>query len=98
MTSPKDHLKLPPRPPSYVCRETGAAELEVSPDTWDRFEADGRLPARAPGFPESTPRWRWADVDAKLSGKTETALDPYMTGASNMKNGPQAHARRKNAA
>ncbi len=98
MTTPKDQLKLAPRPPSYVCRETGAAELEISPDTWDRYEAEGRLPAPAPGFPESTKRWRWADVDAKLSGKTEATSDPYMIGASNIKNGPQTHARRKNAA
>ncbi len=31
------------RPPSYVCRDTGAAELEISPDTWDALVKEGRL-------------------------------------------------------
>ena len=98
MTRRKDDIALKPRPPSFVSRETGAAELEISPATWDEYEAAGRLPARAPGFPESTPRWRWADVDAKLAGKTAAASDPFMAGAANLKHGPQTHARRKDAA
>ena len=88
--------KLAPRgerPPAFVSRETGAAELGVSPETWNRWVQNGTLPPKAPGFPENSPRWRWADVDRKLSGKSneETAsekpkpsVDPYITGLANI--------------
>lgn len=69
MTARKSDLRLPSRTPSYVTRETGSAECEVSPETWDRWEREGRLPQRCTGFPDNMPRWRWADVDAKLSGR-----------------------------
>jgi hypothetical protein len=81
------------RPPAYVSREGGAAELGVSPETWDRWVQNGTLPAKAPGFPENSPRWRWADVDSKLSGKNngETApetpkpsADSYIAGLANI--------------
>ena len=73
MTRPKEMLRLPSRTPAYVSREVGAAELGVSPETWDRWVDDGRLPPRAPGFPDSAPRWRWADVDDRLSGRRDVA-------------------------
>jgi hypothetical protein len=53
MTTRKENLRLPPRTPAYVDRETGAAEFCVSPETWDRWEKEGRLPSPAPGFPPS---------------------------------------------
>jgi hypothetical protein len=64
----KGDLRLPSRTPAYVSREVGAAEIGVSPATWDNWVRDGRLPPAAPGFPDGTPRWRWADVDRRLSG------------------------------
>lgn len=68
MTARKaDNLLRGDRTPAYVGRETGAAELQISPDSWDAWVKEGRLPAPSPGFPASTPRWRWADVDFKLS-------------------------------
>lgn len=77
------------RPPSYVDRETGAAELRISPETWDKWVAAGTLPAASPNFPQSSPRWRWADVDNKLSGKTDTpeGLDPFLTAVRNGNHG-----------
>lgn len=63
------------RTPAYVDRETGAAELRVSPGTWDDWVKEGRLPKPAPGFPASTPRWRWEDVDRRLSGRAEAPSD-----------------------
>jgi hypothetical protein len=81
------------RPAAYVSREGGAAELGISPETWDRWVEAGTLPAKSPGFPEKSPRWRWADVDRKLSGEAteETApdlskptLDPYIVGLGNI--------------
>ena len=51
MTTRKENLRLPPRTPAYVDRETGAAEFCVSPETWDRWDREGRLPPRRPAFP-----------------------------------------------
>ena len=63
------------RPPSYVSRETGAAELDISTDTWDAMVKVGQIPMPVPaGISGTTPRWRWADVDAALSGRSETAM------------------------
>jgi len=94
MTVPKrDLAPRGERPPAYVSREVGAAELGVSPETWDRWVQNGTLPPRAPGFPENSPRWRWADVDRKLSGrvnggtapeKPKPSADPYLAGLANI--------------
>jgi hypothetical protein len=88
MTARKSELMLPVRTPAYVSREVGAAELMVSPETWDRWVGDGILPQPAPGFPASTPRWNWADVDRKLKGEPEAlVVDPFIAGAGHMKDG-----------
>lgn len=68
-----DNLLRGDRTPAYVGRETGAAELQISPDTWDQWVKEGRLPKPCDAFPIGTPRWRWADVDRRLSGGTEVA-------------------------
>ena len=78
MTKRKDEIGLSARVRAYVSRESGAAELEISPDTWDAWVREGRLPPPAPGFPASTPRWRWEDVDLCLSGKLPGGEDPAM--------------------
>src|SRR6266851_6123336 len=58
------------RTPAYVSRETGAAELQISADTWDQWVKEGRLPPACDTFPSGTPRWRGEDVDSKLPGRT----------------------------
>jgi hypothetical protein len=73
-----DNLLRGDRTPAYVDRETGAAELRISPDTWDQWVKEGRLPPSCPTFPESTPRWRWEDVDRKLSGKVASDTTDMM--------------------
>jgi hypothetical protein len=76
MTARKsENLLRGDRTPAYVSRETGAAELQVSPDTWDQWVKEGRLPPPCDTFPNGTPRWRWEDVDRKLSGRVEAAPD-----------------------
>src|SRR5882724_12051308 len=75
MTARKDDIKLS-RTPQYVSRETGAAELEISPETWDRWVKSGRLPPPAPGSSPDAPRWRWEDVDNRMSGKPVAGTDP----------------------
>jgi hypothetical protein len=80
-TRKKENLLHGDRTPAYVSRETGAAELQVSPATWDQWVKDGKLPPPCDGFPASTPRWRWEDVDRKLSGRVEASShDAYLRG------------------
>lgn len=81
MTARKDALRLPARTPAYVDREIGAAELRISPETWDNWVDRGILPPPAPGFPSSTPRWRWADVDRKLAGQSVSDADQFVAAA-----------------
>lgn len=71
------------RTPAYVSRETGAAELQISPDTWDNWVKDGTLPPPCDAFPAGTARWRWEDVDRKLAGRALAGLDAALRGAAN---------------
>lgn len=87
MTARKaENLLRGDRTPAYVSRETGAAELQISPDTWDSWVKSGRLPPACDTFPEGTPRWRWEDVDRRLSGRKVEAeaevdeTDAFMRG------------------
>jgi hypothetical protein len=78
-----DNLLRGDRTPAYVNRETGAAELLISPDTWDQWVRDGHLPRPCDSFPAGTPRWRWEDVDRKLSGQKAANTDAALLGAAN---------------
>jgi predicted DNA-binding transcriptional regulator AlpA len=75
------------RPPAYVSREQGAAELCLSADTWDAMVRNGQIPQPVKtGISGTTPRWRWADVDAALSGRAETSMmapEPFFREPSN---------------
>lgn len=89
MTKAKDRLPLPIRTPAYVSREVGAAELCISPETWDQWVRVGDLPP--PVHIGGLPRWRWQDVDARLSGggaPGAAQADPYMPRA---RNGQRSH-------
>lgn len=91
MTRRKSDLQLPSRTPAYVSREVGAAELGISPETWDRWVQEEILPPYCRGFPASTPRWKWSDVELWLQGTRHLepdVADPFMVGAHRMKNGP----------
>jgi hypothetical protein len=86
MTTRKDKIKIKlNRTPAYVSRETGAAELEISPDTWDGMVDQGLLPKPVQvGIAGTTPRWCWADVVRQLSGKDETEeSEPFFRGSDN---------------
>jgi hypothetical protein len=97
MSTRKADLRLPPRTPAYVDRETGAAELRISPQTWDTWVVEGILPPAAAGFPASTPRWRWADVDRKLAGQPGNDVDMFVARAGAL-NGAATKGRRRVAA
>ena len=88
MTVRKASLPLPPRTPAYVSREVGAAELCVSPETWDRMVAAGELPKADKRFLGTMPRWEWAAVQGHLRDDDERATmqaDVYVRGAENAK-------------
>ena len=78
-----DNLLRGDRTPTYVDREMGAAELRVSPDTWDKWVKEGRLPPPCDTFPAGTPRWRWEDVDRKLCGEKAVDTSAAILGAAN---------------
>jgi hypothetical protein len=61
------------RPPTFVDRETGAAELCVSAETWDAMVLTGELPPATVHLRTRLPRWRWIDVEAWLSGDRRPA-------------------------
>ena len=44
MTARKSDIALPPRLTAYVTREEGAAELRISPSTWDEMVECGATP------------------------------------------------------
>ena len=76
-----DNLLRGDRTPAYVDRETGAGELLISPDTWDQWVKEGRLPPPCDTFPAGTPRWRWEDIDRKLSRREVSTDDAFLQGA-----------------
>lgn len=107
MSMRKSDLRLPMRTPAYVSREVGAAEICVSPGTWDDWVEKGILPKPVSGPPGSTPRWRWSDVDARLAGRPaagepdamDGAADPFVTAARRLRHaGKKARGQRPAAA
>jgi hypothetical protein len=88
MTARKALLHLPARTPTYVSREVGAAELCISPETWDRMVAAGELPQADTRLRGTMPRWEWAAVQAYLKGDRDAEripADVYVLGAANAK-------------
>ena len=86
MSPRKTDLHLPARTPTYVSREVGAAELCISPDTWDRMVDRKELPP--PTIVSGMPRWKWDTVEAWLSGKRDYATvpdNPYLAALTNGK-------------
>jgi hypothetical protein len=63
MTARKADIVLSPRLTAYVTREEGAAELRISPSTWDELVETGQIPKPVRlGRLGTILRWRWADV------------------------------------
>ena len=95
MTRRKSDIALPPRLTAYVTREEGAAELQVSPSTWDEMVDCGQLPKPIRmGRMETILRWRWEDVDKKLRPDDADTPEPYFRGVAN----GTAKDRKRNAA
>jgi predicted DNA-binding transcriptional regulator AlpA len=76
MTARKTSIPLNSRLTAYVSREQGAAELQVSPSTWDEMVDIGQIPKPIRlGRTGSILRWRWNDVDSKLRGGDADTLN-----------------------
>jgi predicted DNA-binding transcriptional regulator AlpA len=96
MTTRKADIPLTSRLTAYVTREEGAAELRVSPSTWDEMVECGQLPKPIRlGRMGTIHRWRWADVDRALRGDDPEPLEPYFRG---LKNGTAKDRKRETAA
>ena len=86
MTTRKTDIVLSARLTAYVTREEGAAELRVSPSTWDEMVECGQLPkAIRLGRMGTILRWRWADVDSRLRNNDAEPSEPYFRGLANGK-------------
>jgi predicted DNA-binding transcriptional regulator AlpA len=84
MTTRKANIALTPRLTAYVTREEGAAELRISPSTWDEMVESGQLPGPVRmGKMGTIKRWRWADVDSRLRNNDAESPEPYFRGLSN---------------
>jgi predicted DNA-binding transcriptional regulator AlpA len=84
MTKRKSDIALPPRLTAYVTREEGAAELRVSPSTWDEMVGCGQLPGPIRmGRMGTILRWRWADVDRTLGNDDAASPEPYFRESAN---------------
>lgn len=67
MTTRKGNIQLKSRLTQFVSRESGAAELEVSPSTWDEMEACKMLPPPVMlGRNRTLKRWYWPAVVKRL--------------------------------
>jgi predicted DNA-binding transcriptional regulator AlpA len=83
MTTRKANIPLTSRLTAYVTREEGASELRVSPSTWDEMVECGQIPPPCRfGKSGNIVRWRWADVDQRLSGGeiTDDQPEPFFRG------------------
>ena len=69
MTTRKDKLALTSRLTAFVTKEEGAAELRISPSTWDDMVKQQQLPKPyLVGPNKDLPRWRWCEVENSIVG------------------------------
>jgi hypothetical protein len=81
MTKRRADIVLPPRLTAYVTREEGAAELRISPSTWDDLVDRGVLPKSVHRL-GTIKRWRWEDVDSRLRNDDAESPEPFFRGVS----------------
>ncbi len=90
MTTRKADIPLKSRLTKFVSRESGAAELEVSPDTWDGMVTCGIIPKPVMLGPNrNLPRWFWPAVEKRLlpdesDGRLGEDTEPYFRRATDL--------------
>ena len=77
MTKRRADIALSPRLTAYVTREEGAAELRISPSTWDDLVDRGVLPKSVHRL-GTIKRWRWEDVDSRLRNDDAESPEPLL--------------------
>jgi predicted DNA-binding transcriptional regulator AlpA len=92
MTARKRDIALASRLTAYVSREQAAAELQISPSTFDDLVASGHLPK--PRLIGGIMRWRWQDVDSAICKDDAASPEPYFRESPN----GAAKDRKRNAA
>jgi hypothetical protein len=86
VTTRKADIQLGSRLTAFVTRESGAAELQISPSTWDDMEERGLLPAPYfVGPNHDLKRWLFAEVVEKLRNERDGVdhqheREPYFRG------------------
>ena len=84
MTTRKDKLALTSRLTAFVTREEGAAEIRVSPSTWDEMERLEHLPKPYfVGPNRDLKRWYWPEVEDKIRNQhndDDQQREPYFRG------------------
>jgi hypothetical protein len=82
MTARKADIPLNSRLTAFVSRESGAAELQVSPATWDAMEEGGQLPKPyLLGPNKNIKRWLWAEVVKHIAGEgDQERQEPFFRG------------------
>jgi predicted DNA-binding transcriptional regulator AlpA len=76
MTTRKADIRLTSRLTVFVTREEGAAELRVSPSTWDDMEKRGQLPKPYMVGPhQDLPRWLWREVEDHIAANTNSSSE-----------------------
>jgi hypothetical protein len=74
MTIRKADIRLNSRVTTFVSRETGAAELQISPSTWDEMEEHKQLPKPyLIGPNHDIKRWLWDEVVSQIIGNPISA-------------------------
>jgi hypothetical protein len=72
----KTDIRLNSRVTTFVSRESGAAELQVSPSTWDEMERRGQLPKPyLIGPNKDIKRWWWDEVVRTIVGERIAGAD-----------------------
>jgi len=73
--------------PVFVSRQTAAARLEISVDTFDTWLRSGFLPAPQIDRGQIV-RWHWPSIEKRLAGDGESQHhDPFMAGIQNVAKG-----------
>jgi hypothetical protein len=84
MTTRKADIRLNSRLTAFVSRESGAAELQVSPSTWDAMEECGQLPTPyLLGPNKDIKRWLWVEVVKRIVGDVtgeQQQQEPFFRG------------------